>query len=86
MIYYVGQLPCETNVTVRTVDTDVVVIVLRCFHQLHDKRIWVEPGIQFKNNLRYISMNQLFDQLGEPLCKIKSFKLLEQNPELQEAF
>ena len=86
MIYYVGQLPCETNVTVRTVDTDVVVIALRCFHQLHDKRIWVEPGIHSKNNLRYISMNQLFDQLGEPLCKIKSFKLLEQNPELQEAF
>ena len=61
-----------------------------------------------KNNLRYISINQLFHQLGETLCKalssyyaftgcdytslfntkgkIKPFKLLKKNPELQEAF
>ena len=61
-----------------------------------------------KNNLRYISINQLFHQLGETLCKalssyyaftgcdytslfntkgkIKLFKLLKKNPELQEAF
>ena len=65
-------------------------------------------GVQSKNNLTYISINQLFDQLGEPLCKalpfyhafsgcdyttsfnrkgkIKPFKLLEKNAELQEAF
>ena len=108
MIDHVGQLPSETNVVVRTVDTDVVVIALGCFHQLQDRRIWVESGIQSKNNLKYISIKQLFDQLGEPLCKalpfyhafsrcdytfsfnrkgkIKPFKLLEQNPELQEEF
>ena len=60
MIYHVGQLPSVTNVVVRTVDTNVVVIVLGCFHQLQDKRIWVESGIQFKNNFRYISINQLY--------------------------
>ena len=65
-------------------------------------------GVQSKNNLTYISINQLFDQLGEPLCKalpfyhaftgcdytssfnrkgkIKPFKLIEKNPELQETF
>ena len=108
MIYHVGQLPSGTNVVVRTVDTDVVVIALGCFHQLQDKKIWVESGVQSKNNLTYISINQLFDQLGEPLCKalpfyhaftgcdytssfnrkgkIKPFKLLKKNPELQEAF
>ena len=107
MIYHVGQLPSGTNVVVRTVDTDVVVIALGCFHQLQDKKIWVESGVQSKNNLTYISINQLFDQLGEPLCKalpfyyaftgcdytssfnrkgkIKPFKLLEKNPELQDA-
>ena len=100
--YQVGQ------VVVKTVDTNVVVIALRCFHQLQDKRIWVESGVQSKNNLTYISINQLSDQLGEPLCKalsfyhsltecdntssfnrkgkIKLFKLLERNPELQETF
>ena len=107
MIYHLGQLPSGTNVVVRTVDTDVVVIALGCFHQLQDKRIWLKSGVQSKNNLRYISINQLFHQLGEPLCKapsfyhvfigcdytssfkrkgkIKPFKLLEKNPELQEA-
>ena len=73
MIYHVGQLPSGTNVVVRTVDTDVVVIALGCFHQLQDKKIWVESGVQSKNNLTYISINQLFDQLGEPLCKALPF-------------
>ena len=107
MIYHVGQLPSGENVVVRTVDTSVVVIALGCFHQLQDKRIWMDSGFQSKANLRYIKINQLFDQTGEPLCKalpfyhaftgcnytssfnrkgkIKLFKLLEQNPELQEA-
>ena len=69
MIYHVGQLPSGTNVVMRTVDTNVVVIGLGCFHQLQNKRIWVESGVQFRNNLRYISINQLFHQLGEPLYK-----------------
>ena len=109
MIYHIVHLPSGTIVVMRTVDTNVVVIALGCLHQLQDKRIWVESGIQSKNNLRrYISINQLFHQLGEPLCKalpfyhtftgcdytslfnrkgkIKPFKLLEKNPELQEAF
>ena len=51
----------------------LVVIALKCFHQLQDKRIWVGSCIQSKNNLRYISINQLFDQLGEPLCKALPF-------------
>ena len=46
MIYHVGQLPSGTNVVVRTVDTDVVVIAPGCFHQLQDKRILVESGVQ----------------------------------------
>ena len=39
MIYQIGQLPSGTNVVLRTVDTDVVVIALGCFHQLQDKKI-----------------------------------------------
>ena len=108
MIYHLGQLRSWTNVVVRTIDINVVVIVLGYFHQLQDKRIWVESGIQSKDNLRYISINQLFHQLGKSSCKalpfyhaftgcdytssfsrkgkIKQFKLLEKNPEPQEAF
>ena len=73
MIYHIGQLPSGTNAVVRTIDTDVFVIALGYFHQLQDKRIWVESRVLSTNNLTYISMNQLFDQLGEPLCKALPF-------------
>ena len=73
MRYHVGQRPSGTNVVVRTVDTDVVVISLGCFHQLQDKRIWMASGVLSTNSLRYISINQLFHQLGEPLCKSLPF-------------
>ena len=73
MKYHIGQLPSGTNVVVRTVDANVVVTDLGCFDQLQDKRIWVESGIPSKNNLRYISINQLFHQLGESLCKALPF-------------
>ena len=52
MIYYVGHLPSATNAVVGTVDTNVVVIALGCFYQLQDKRIYVDSGVQSKNNLR----------------------------------
>ena len=39
MIYSVGQLPSGICVVVRTVNIDVVVIALGCFHQLQNKRI-----------------------------------------------
>ena len=68
MIYHERQLPSGTNVVVRTVDTDVFAIALGCFYQLQDKRIWVESGIQSKNNLRYISINQLFHQHAIQHC------------------
>ena len=34
IIYYVGQQPNRTNAVMKTVDTNVVVIVLGFFHQL----------------------------------------------------
>ena len=30
--------------------------------------VWLEVGILSLNNLRYISVNQLFEKLGEKLC------------------
>ena len=36
MISYVGQLPSETKVVVRTVDTDAVLVALGYFYQLQD--------------------------------------------------
>ena len=73
IIYHIGQLPSGTNVVVRNVNTDEVVIALGCFNQQHDNKSWVESGFQLKKFFRYISINQLFDQLGKPLCKALLF-------------
>ena len=73
MIYHLVQLPSGTNIVVRIVETNLVVIALGCFLLRQDKRICVESGIQSKNNLRYININQLFHQLGKPLCKALPF-------------
>ena len=73
MMHHVGQRTNGTKVVVRTVNTDVVVIALGCLHQLQDKRICMASGVLSKNNLRYISINQLFHQLREPLCKSLPF-------------
>ena len=51
----------------------MVGIAFGCFHLLQDKRIWVESGIQSKNNLAYISINQPLNQHGEPLSKAPPF-------------
>lgn len=73
MLYHAGQLTRGTSIVIRTIDTDVVVIALGCFHHLKDKNIWVESGVQSKNNLRYININKLYDHLGESLCKALPF-------------
>ena len=70
MIYYVAQLPNGTSIVVRTVDVNVVVIALGYFHQLQNKKIWVESDIQSKNNLRHIISNYLTNLKSYPakLC------------------
>ena len=50
----------------------MVVIAPGCFHQLQEKRTWVESDIQSKKNLRY-SINQLLDKIADPLCKAVLF-------------
>ena len=69
MIFHIGQLSSPANVVVKTVDTDVVIIALGCINQLQDKNVWIEAGLQSKNTLRYISINQIFDHFGQSFCK-----------------
>ncbi|XP_071135420.1 uncharacterized protein [Mytilus edulis] len=52
----------HTRVMIRTVDTDVVVIVVSCFHAINAAEIWVAFGTG--KHFRYISIHELANTLG----------------------
>ena len=69
ILFHVSSLQPSTNVVMRTVDTDVLVIALGSFSFLPEElNIWMEFGIYSKNTLRYISVNQIYKALGKNLC------------------
>ena len=53
----------------RTDDTDSLVIALGYKHFFNTLEIWLEAGVQGKNNLRFINVNSIYSELGETLCK-----------------
>ena len=59
------------NIVVRTVDADCLVISLGCFKTLRELNtalnLWLEVGLETKNNLRYINVNQIYEKVGELL-------------------
>ena len=55
--------PSQISITIRTVDTDVLIIALGSPH------VWIEMSIIKKKNLRYISVNQIHDHFDEEFCK-----------------
>jgi len=58
MFFHVSTLPRNTNVVVRTSDTDCLVIGLASVEKFPDNcNVWLEVGIQSKNTQRYISLN-----------------------------
>ena len=38
-------------------------------HFLNTLEIWLEAGVQVKNNLRFINVDSIYSELGEALCK-----------------
>jgi hypothetical protein len=70
MLFRISSVQPPANVVIRTIDTNVLVIVLGCFSSLpQELDIWIETGVYTKNTLRYISVNQIFQELGETLCQ-----------------
>ena len=61
-------LPGRT-VVMRIDDTDSLVIALGFKHFFNALEIWLEAGVQGKNNLRFINVNSIYSELGEALCK-----------------
>ena len=60
------------NIVIRTTDVDCLIIALGCFKTLHDLCnslvLWLEVGVESKGNLRYISINNIYDAMGELMC------------------
>ena len=51
---------------IRTVDTDVVVVAIYCFHNLGINRLWIEFGIGDKT--RFIAIHEIVSSLPQTLC------------------
>ena len=67
---HISTIQTPSNVVVRTADTDCLIITLGCTSRIDDEiKILLEVGTNSKNTLRYISIDDLYLELGETLCK-----------------
>ena len=70
IFHHINTLPKPSNVVIRTADTDILFIAVGCRTRIDaELNIWIEAGVQAKNTLRYISVDQICSDLGETLCK-----------------
>ena len=70
MFFHLDHISGPSNVVIRTDDIDCSVVALGCKHLFDQKvKILLEAGVQSKNNLRYININKIYNQLRETLCK-----------------
>ena len=62
----------QSNFVVRTNDADCLIIAVGCLDKLKSLnkniKVWLEVGVESKNNLRYISINQIHDNIGQSLA------------------
>ena len=56
---------------VLSTDTDSLIIAVGCFQKLLEKhqklKLWLEMGVEAKNTLRHVSVNQIYSSLGQLL-------------------
>ena len=70
MIFHIMSTPPGSSVVIRTIDTDVLMIILGNMSKIDSSlRIWMEVGQYTKNNLRYINVNQLHNYYGTSICE-----------------
>ena len=64
----------DVNVVVRSTDADNLMIAIGCFQKLQEKyqkrRLWLEMGVETKNTVRYVSVNQIYSSLGQLLSSV----------------
>ena len=68
MFFHLNHALPGSTVVMQTDDTDSV-IALGYKHFFNTLKIWLEAGLQGKNNLRFINVNSIYSELGETLRK-----------------
>ena len=69
MLFHLSKCSTPSNIVIRTVDTDVLIIALGSLHLLAEsKQVWIETGLVTKNTLRYININQIHNHFGVGFC------------------
>lgn len=70
MFFHLTSVPDNSNVVIRTADTDCLVIALGCNSKINPSvKTWLEVGVQTNNSQRYISINSIHAKIGDILCK-----------------
>ena len=70
MVFHLSTITQRSKVIIRSMDTDVLIILLGCKANLSPLlQIWMEVGLSSKNNLRYIQINAVYEHFGENMCK-----------------
>ena len=65
MIFHVTSIEENSNVVIRTADTDVLITALVSITQIPTYiNLWLEVGLYSKNTLRYINVNKLYGKIG----------------------
>ena len=60
MCFHLNHALQGSTVVVRTDDTNSLVIALGYKHFFNTLEIWLEAGVQGKNNLRFINVNSIY--------------------------
>ena len=60
ILFHVASIPSPANIVIKSIDTDLLVIALACLSTIDPrKQVWMETGLESKNSLRYININQI---------------------------
>ena len=60
MLLHGASIPSPANIVIKSIDTDVLVIALACLSKINPrKKVWMETGLESKNSLRHININQI---------------------------
>ena len=69
MLFHPSKCSTPSNIVIRTIDADVIIIALGSLHLLvESKQVWIETGLVTKNTLRYINIKQIHDHFGLGFC------------------
>ena len=70
IFFHVSSLENQSNVVIRTADTDCLIIEFGCREKLNPSlKLWLEVGVLSRDNLRFISVDSIYSNLGKNFCK-----------------